>query len=56
MVACICKNVKENQVCDAIKAGHCSVKALRDKLGIMTQCGKCAKTTRCLLRKVQATN
>ncbi len=53
MYVCVCKNVTERQVRCAVSQGHCSMKSLCSELGVMGQCGKCAKHTRELLRQWQ---
>ena len=48
MYVCVCKAVTDSQIRDAVDSGAESLRAVRDELGIMTSCGKCA----CLARDV----
>ncbi len=54
MYVCLCKNVTERQVHQAVAQGHGSMKALCQQLGMMGQCGQCAKHTREILRQTQS--
>lgn len=42
MYICMCNAVTERQIEQAIHEGACSLQCLQAKLGIATQCGKCA--------------
>lgn len=53
MLVCVCKNVSEQQVHQAVARGHDTMKSLCDELGVMGQCGKCAKHAREILRGSQ---
>lgn len=48
MYVCLCKGITENQIRDAVDQGAESLRAVRDTLGVSTQCGKCS----CLAREV----
>lgn len=50
MYVCLCKGITDSQIRDAINSGAESVRAVRDQLGVMTQCGKCACLTREIVR------
>jgi len=44
MYVCICKGVTDHQIRSAVeKDGAVTLRAVRNKLGMSTQCGKCAK-------------
>ena len=43
MYICICKNVTEKQVSNAVSNGACSMKEICTQLGIASGCGKCCK-------------
>lgn len=48
MIVCVCHNVSERKIREAIDSGLTSMPQLRDALGVGTCCGKChscAKTT-----------
>ena len=49
MYVCICKQVTESKLLEAIKAGHRDVDALGAELGLGTQCGSCRNFTRELI-------
>jgi len=46
MYICICKNVTEKQVSNAVSDGACSMKEVCSQLGIATGCGKCGSHAR----------
>jgi bacterioferritin-associated ferredoxin len=54
MYICLCNNVTDRQVRQAVRQGHHSLKSLRRELGITTQCARCAKPAQCLLRQTLA--
>ena len=43
MYVCICRAVTESEIQRAIARGAQSVRALRDELGIVDDCGRCAQ-------------
>ncbi|CAA0091757.1 Bacterioferritin-associated ferredoxin [BD1-7 clade bacterium] len=42
MFVCICKGITDNDIRDAVMDGATSMKMVRSKLGVSTQCGQCA--------------
>lgn len=50
MYVCVCKGITDSQIRAAVDAGHESLRAIRDSLGAMTQCGKCSCLTREILK------
>ena len=48
MYVCLCQGVTDGQIRDAIHAGCCSYRDVRETLGVASQCGKCA----CLAKQV----
>lgn len=42
MYVCICHAVTERQVRQAVEDGVHTLRALRDHLGVASECGKCA--------------
>lgn len=42
MYICLCNNVNDTQIRDAVARGACSLDDLRDSLGVASQCGQCA--------------
>lgn len=52
MYVCICKNVTDKQVQQAIcQGGACCMRDLNNQLGLGTECGKCGLHARELLRE-----
>lgn len=44
MYVCLCKGITDHQIRSAIeKDGAQTLRAVRNQLGVSTQCGKCAK-------------
>lgn len=54
MYICVCNAVTERQVKQAVKEGACSLRDLRDRLGVTNQCGRCAKSALDCLRAHEA--
>jgi bacterioferritin-associated ferredoxin len=54
MYICLCKAVTDQQIREAVRQGATSLKALRNNLDVMTQCGKCACATKSLLESTVA--
>lgn len=42
MYVCVCTGVTERQIQDAIGRGALTIRALRNELGIVDTCGRCA--------------
>lgn len=52
MYICICKNVTDGQIRQAVREkGVCNLRGLRKELGACDQCGKCALEARKLIRE-----
>lgn len=43
MYVCLCKAVTDRQIRESINSGACTFRAVRDQLGVATQCGKCGQ-------------
>ncbi|MDD2767845.1 MAG: (2Fe-2S)-binding protein [Methylococcus sp.] len=55
MYACICKNVTERQVREAVvQHGVCSLRGLRKHMDACSQCGKCAADVHAVIRDTLA--
>ena len=54
MYVCLCKAVTDKQIRQAACEGACSMRCLNSKLGVATQCGKCARHAKQILRSYQA--
>ena len=53
MYVCICKQVTENDIHDAVDNGACSYKDVRSELGVGTQCGECKQHARQCIRQAR---
>ncbi|GAA6166386.1 bacterioferritin-associated ferredoxin [Sessilibacter corallicola] len=51
MYICICKGITDSQIREAVCSGASSLRSVRQQLGAMTQCGKCAAQTRQLVNE-----
>lgn len=51
MYVCLCNGVTDKQIRQAIGEGARCIGCLRSGLGVATQCGKCAKTAKQMLRE-----
>ena len=49
MYVCLCKGVTDSQIRSAAENGA-SIREIRDQLGVMTECGKCACVTKDIVR------
>lgn len=49
MYVCLCKGITDGQIRAAVESGA-SIRDIRDQLGIMTECGKCACLTRDIVK------
>ena len=56
MYVCVCKGVTDSQIRAAIADGANSFKAVRNALGVASQCGKCGILTREILRETLMDN
>lgn len=54
MYVCICNNITERQVLQAIDGGARSVRDLNRELCVGNQCGKCTCTARQIIKREQA--
>lgn len=57
MYVCICRNVTDRQVREAVtRHGVHNLRTLRKRLDACSQCGKCALEVKTLIREAQAEN
>ncbi len=49
MYVCICQQVTDRDIHQAVAQGACTMRDLREQLGVGTQCGKCAGCARDVL-------
>ncbi len=54
MYVCLCKGVTDSQIRTAVIGGADSMRAIRQKLGVMTECGKCACDTHAIIQSTAA--
>jgi bacterioferritin-associated ferredoxin len=54
MYVCICKQVTCGQIRAAATEGIDSVRDLRERLGVASQCGKCASCARGILEQIRS--
>lgn len=50
MIVCVCHNVSEKKIREAVDAGLKSMPELRNRLGVGTCCGKCHSCAKTVLR------
>lgn len=50
MYVCVCKAVTERQIHQAVGAGACTLRQLRDRLGVAAGCARCAECARDVLQ------
>lgn len=53
MYVCVCKAVTDSQIREAIGDGACSMRELRQRLGVASECGRCSKCALGILRGQQ---
>ncbi len=53
MYVCLCKAITDSQIRSAAENGCKTMRCLNKELGVATQCGKCAKDARQILKDVK---
>lgn len=51
MYVCICRAVTDTQIRECVNQGGCTMRDLRNCLGVATQCGRCALQARDILNE-----
>jgi bacterioferritin-associated ferredoxin len=51
MIVCVCHNVSERKIREAVGEGMTTMPALRENLGVGTCCGKCHSCAKTVLRE-----
>jgi bacterioferritin-associated ferredoxin len=51
MIVCVCNNISEGKIHQAVSAGMTSMSELRKELGVGTSCGKCHTCAKHVLRE-----
>lgn len=46
MYVCLCKGITDSQIRNVVESGAQTMRQVREALGIMSQCGKCACLTK----------
>lgn len=55
MYVCICRQVTDNQIRDLCKQGASDLTDVREKLGVASECGKCGKLARSIVKEFSKT-
>jgi bacterioferritin-associated ferredoxin len=51
MYVCVCRAVSDKKIRHAVEQGACSLRALKDQLGVGSVCGRCVPETRQLIEQ-----
>lgn len=51
MIVCVCNNISDRRIRQAVDSGITSMSELRDQLGVGTCCGKCHPCAKQVLRE-----
>jgi bacterioferritin-associated ferredoxin len=51
MYVCICRQVTDNQIRDLCREGVSDLTDIRAKLGVASECGKCGKLARSIVKE-----
>ncbi|MGY5453280.1 bacterioferritin-associated ferredoxin [Agarivorans sp. MS3-6] len=51
MFVCLCHGITEKQIQEAVQQGCESLTDVREKHGVASQCGKCAKMAKAIINK-----
>jgi bacterioferritin-associated ferredoxin len=49
MYVCVCRAVSDSKIRRAVEQGACSMRALKDQLGVGSVCGRCVPEARQLI-------
>ena len=52
MYVCICRAVSDKAIKREVEAGACSVRALKDRLGLGSVCGRCVPDARSMIEQM----
>lgn len=56
MYVCVCQAVTDSQIREAVCEGACSMRDLRQRLGVASECGRCSQCALDILRSAQPAN
>lgn len=51
MYVCICKGITDTQIRDEVERGAQSLRCVRERLGVASECGRCARHARSVVRE-----
>ncbi len=53
MIVCVCRAVREREILELVESSERGLRMrdLRERLGVSSECGKCARKAQCLLRQ-----
>ena len=51
MYVCICRQITDHQIRDVCRDGASSLTELRDRLGVASDCGKCGKLAKNIVKE-----
>jgi bacterioferritin-associated ferredoxin len=54
MYICICNAVTDRDIRRCAERGACSLRDLRDELGVASNCGKCKQAAKAVLREARS--
>ena len=54
MYICICNAVTDREIRQCAQLGACSLRELRDELGVANGCGKCKHAAKAILREARS--
>ena len=54
MYICICNAVTEREIRQCARLGACSLRDLRNELGVANTCGKCKHAAKAILRETRS--
>lgn len=56
MYVCICRQVTDRDIREAVAQGANRMRDLRERLGVSTQCGKCAGCAHAVLKEARTSS
>ncbi|MFC5476430.1 (2Fe-2S)-binding protein [Paraherbaspirillum soli] len=56
MIVCVCNNISDRKIRQAVDSGMSTMSELRKNLGVATCCGKCHTCAKSVLRECLANN
>jgi bacterioferritin-associated ferredoxin len=55
MYVCICRQITDNQIRELCRGGAVDMGDVRSKLGVASECGKCSKLARSIVKESHKT-